>query len=582
MNNILPTCKRNSGRLSIQIALTLVTAVFAFAQIQTDVPALKDVYANDFTIGCLLSYAHVGLPTDPYVPGQSTPVYADGEGGELIRYHMNSMSPGNWMKSTYIVDINGSASAYNSAATQAEKDSINIHPKVTFNGNITAQLNWAKRQGFTFRGHTLVWHNQTPGTTFFRTGYTSTGTRVSKDTMTLRMGNYIKEVIRQIHEGWPGLLSAMDVVNEAVTDGGSDRTSESEWYVTFGDNSYIMKAFEFARQYTIQYGETQMKLYYNDYNTSTASKANGIVRVCGPIFRAGLLDGIGMQEHDQMSNPNAAQWIASYDKFDTICTEMAVTELDISTSSGTNYPSDATLATQARQYGQLFKCFVERSYKSGRGKIINVSKDGLNDEWTFVKNQSSSLWNTDNQCKPAFYAVVSVGMNYNALDSLIFYADTIQGTGYSPESWASLSSALSSAKNIISKNYSSTVSAADSLEYAKNNLEDAITNLVRTGVDDDNSNRPTAFVLGQNYPNPFNPKTVIRYSVPAVGTSLMKSVKLKIYDQLGREIATLVDGIKSPGVHTIEWNAQNMPSGVYFYRLNSGKFTETKKMILLK
>ncbi len=164
MNKSLHVYKNYSKRLFRQTALMFVFTVFAvplFAQIQTDVPALKDVYANDFTIGCLLSYAHIGLPTDPKVPGQSTPVYADGEGGELIRYHMNSMSPGNWMKAIYIVDINGSASAYNSAATQAEKDSINIHPKVTFNGNITAQLNWAQRQGFRFRGHTLVWHNQT-------------------------------------------------------------------------------------------------------------------------------------------------------------------------------------------------------------------------------------------------------------------------------------------------------------------------------------------------------------------------------------------------------------------------------------
>jgi endo-1,4-beta-xylanase len=198
------------------------------------------------------------------------------------------------MKAVYIVDITGSASAYSAASTQSAKDSINIRPKTTFNGNIIAQLNWAKRQGFTFRGHTLVWHNQTPGTAFFRTGYTSTGTRVSKDTMTARMENYINEVIRLIHVGWPGLLSAYDVVNEAMNDNGTDRTTDSEWYVTFGDNSYIMKAFEFARKYTKQYGETQIKLYYNDYNTSIATKADGIVRVCGPVFRAGYLDGIGM------------------------------------------------------------------------------------------------------------------------------------------------------------------------------------------------------------------------------------------------------------------------------------------------
>jgi hypothetical protein len=99
---------------------------------------------------------------------------------------------------------------------------------------------------------------------------------------------------------------------------------------------------------------------------------------------------------------------------------MAVTEFDVAT--GTSNPSAAILTMQANQYGQLFKCFVERSYRSGRGKIINVSKDGLNDVYTFQTNQASSLWNAQDQCKPAFFAVVHVGLN--VLDSLI--ADSLE------------------------------------------------------------------------------------------------------------------------------------------------------------
>lgn len=400
MNKIVIRCREICKKWIAVAALLMVCSTLTVAQTQTNVPALKDVYAKDFYIGCLLSYRNIGFATDPVVLGQSN--VATPDGGYLIKFHMNSMGPGNNMKPQFTVDIPGSAAAYTAAASQVQKDSINVHPVIRFNGDLIAQLNWAQRQGFKFRGHTLVWYNQTPGTAFFRTGYTSTGTRVSKDTMTARMENFISEVIRLIHVGWPGLLSAYDVVNEAVNDNGGDRTTESEWYVTFGDNSYIMKAFEFARKYTNQYYEPQIKLYYNDYNTSTSTKADGIVRVCGPIFRAGYLDGIGMQEHDAMTSPSAAQWIATYNKFDTICTEMAVTEFDVTTGSGTNTPSASILAQQANQYGQLFKCFVERSKKSGRGKIISVSKDGLNDQWTFVTNQSSSLWNAQDQCKPAF------------------------------------------------------------------------------------------------------------------------------------------------------------------------------------
>jgi GH35 family endo-1,4-beta-xylanase len=461
--------------ISSLLFLELMVGGQLYAQntpIQTNVPALKEVYSNDFYIGCLLSYKHVGFASDPKVSGQSSVISATG--GELIRYHMNSMTPGNNMKSVYTIDISASAGAYSSATTTEEKDSIETHPKVRFNGDLIAQLNWAKRQGFTFRGHTLVWHNQSPAE-FFRSGYKSNGVRLSKEVMTQRMENYIKEVIRIIHENWPGMFSAIDVVNESVSDSnGAFRTSNNEYYTTFGDQTFVMKAFEFARKYTQQYGETQIKLYYNDYSTSNSAKADGIVRLCKPIFEAGLLDGIGMQEHDSNTNPTAQAWINSYNKFDAVCNEMAVTELDVSTNSGTNTPSDVILETQANQYAALFKCFVERSYFSGRGKIINVSKDGLNDQYTFVTNQSSSLWDSNNQCKPSFYAVADVGYKYNKLDSLVSVAEKLYQYDYPNYVWDLISSTLIAAKNALSKNYSASVSAVDGLSKAFADLEYAL------------------------------------------------------------------------------------------------------------
>lgn len=560
------------------IQATLVFLIFnkVSAQsdtVQTDLPSLKDVYKNDFTIGCLLSYAHVGFPTDPYVPGQSNIVAPNG--GYLIKHHMNSMSPGNWLKSTYIVDIAASAAAYNAAATQEEKDSVEINPVVRFNGNIIAQLNWAQRQGFTFRGHTLVWHNQNPGPPFFRSGYTSNGSRLSPEKMAARMENFIKEVIRIIHEGWPGLLTAMDVVNEAVNDNGTDRSANNEWYTTFGDISYVMKAFEYARKYTELYGETQMKLYYNDYNTHIASKADGIVRICQPIFEAGYLDGIGMQDHDAYNSPTAEQWIASYNKFYTICSEISVTELDVRPSSNNLTPS--VLATQANQYAMLFKCFVERSYLSGRGKIVNVSKDGLNDEWAFVSN--ASLWDANNQAKPAYFASVDVGLNYNALDSLISYIDTLMESEYTAESWADLSEALNNAQTAMAQNYSYQVSAADALGEAKDSLSLAIDNLVKinTAVDDANDNLPKEFALSQNYPNPFNPVTQIAYSIPHDGY-----ISLKVYNALGQEVAILFEGMQPAGNYVSTFDANGLASGIYIYKLQAPGFSESKKLILLE
>lgn len=560
------------------IALLFALQISAQTNVQTNVPALKEVFKNDFYIGCLLSYAHIGFSTDPYVQGQSN--IADPNGGYLIKHHMNSMSPGNWMKATYIVDINGSASAYNSASTQSAKDSIDVNPKVTFNGNIKAQLNWAKRQGFTFRGHTLVWHNQHPGTAFFRKGYTNNGERLSKEKMMLRMENYIKEVMRILHEGWPGLLTAMDVVNEAVNDNtGTDRTTNNEWYTTFGDNSFIMKAFEFARKYSVQYGETQMKLYYNDYNTHQSGKADGIVRICKPIFDAGFLDGIGMQDHDQYNSPTAAQWIASYNKFEPICTEMAVTELDVKPSS--DNLTSTVLTQQANQYGQLIKCFMDRSYFSGRGKIISVSKDGLNDEWAFVKK--ASLWDINNQCKPAYYEVVKVAQNYNSLDSLITFTGTLIKNEYTTESWAQFETALFASHDAMNKNYSYTVSTGDALETAKLNLKTAIDSLVKKSTGIDEAQMPSDYNLSQNYPNPFNPETTISYQLPAEGY-----VSIKVYDVLGNEVAVLVDEFKSAGKYNINFGVNQLnkhaqlTSGTYFYQLKVNNYLETKKFVLLK
>jgi hypothetical protein len=87
---------------------------------------------------------------------------------------------------------------------------------------------------------------------------------------------------------------------------------------------------------------------------------------------------------------------------------------------------------------------------------------------------------------------------------------------------------------------------------------------------------PTTFALGQNYPNPFNPSTTIRYSVPSAA-----AVSLKIFNALGQEVAVLVNDQVSAGYYQARWDA-NVPSGIYFCRLQAGSFVETKKMVVLR
>jgi hypothetical protein len=88
---------------------------------------------------------------------------------------------------------------------------------------------------------------------------------------------------------------------------------------------------------------------------------------------------------------------------------------------------------------------------------------------------------------------------------------------------------------------------------------------------------PGNFELSQNYPNPFNPTTSISYSIPA-----RSDVSIKVYNNIGQLVTTLVNGINEAGNHKVNWNASSIASGVYFYTINAGDFTSTKKMILLR
>lgn len=96
-------------------------------------------------------------------------------------------------------------------------------------------------------------------------------------------------------------------------------------------------------------------------------------------------------------------------------------------------------------------------------------------------------------------------------------------------------------------------------------------------VDETNDNLPVDFSLKQNYPNPFNPNTVIGYQLPVTG-----NVTLKVYDVLGSEIGTLVDEYHEAGKYKVEFDAESLSSGIYFYTLQSGSFRETRKMVLIR
>ncbi len=102
-------------------------------------------------------------------------------------------------------------------------------------------------------------------------------------------------------------------------------------------------------------------------------------------------------------------------------------------------------------------------------------------------------------------------------------------------------------------------------------------NEIPVGIGQISNEIPASYSLMQNYPNPFNPSTNIRLNVPASG-----NIKLVVYDELGREIRVLIEGALQPGIYNIDFDGTGLTSGVYFYKLTAGDFTQTKKMILSK
>jgi hypothetical protein len=134
------------------------------------------------------------------------------------------------------------------------------------------------------------------------------------------------------------------------------------------------------------------------------------------------------------------------------------------------------------------------------------------------------------------------------------------GNPFGPSDWSPVSNApFSVGKNMFFELYGS----------SKNNNV--------TGIAADEVNPPSTFELYQNYPNPFNPSTKISWQYPVAGHQ-----SIKVYDVLGNEVATLVDEHKTAGSYEVEFDASNLSSGVYLYKLQAGNFVETKKMILLK
>ena len=189
---------------------------------------------------------------------------------------------------------------------------------------------FAAKNGIGVRHHTFVWYSQTPEW-FFNVNYADNGQRASREIMLARMENYMKVTFETINERWPGVVYAIDVVNEACQNGGAGYNQGNKWFDTVGED-FVTKAFEYADLYR----DPEQKLYYNDYaydyNTSECEKALNVI--LKDAIAKGIVDGVGIQAHTD-SDQNMEAILTDAKMIHAKGLECQITEIDI-TVNGSN------------------------------------------------------------------------------------------------------------------------------------------------------------------------------------------------------------------------------------------------------
>lgn len=332
--------------------------------IQTDIPAVKTVLAEYFPIGAAIS-----------------PATIIGNHAQLLTRHFNSVTPGNALKWDATEPTEGTF-----RFTDAD-------PMVAF----------AKANGMAVRGHTLVWHNQTPDWVFTdASGNPMTPTAENKALLLSRLERHIREVVGRYGTD----IGVWDVVNEVIDENQPDGLRRSRWYEIAGLD-YIRTAFRVAREVA-----PHAKLYINDYNTNVPAKRDHLYNLVSRLRAEGVpIDGVGHQMHVNVDWPSAAETEAMITKFVPLGVEQQITEMDISiyVNNGESFPTPPRdrLIRQGYRYRDLFEV-----YKRYSDEITSVTLWGLADDDTWldsfpvVRKDAPLLFDTQLQAKPAYWGIV--------------------------------------------------------------------------------------------------------------------------------------------------------------------------------
>ena len=341
----------------------------------TDVQSIKDVYADYFDFG-------FAAPQYVFDMGQNTLQ-------EIIIKHASILTPENELKPDSVLDVNASKKL---AADDETAVAIRLN-------NAAPLLKFAQKNGIKVHGHVLVWHSQTPQA-FFHEGYDTSKPFVTREVMLGRLENYIREVLTQTEEKYPGVIVSWDVVNEAIDDGTNWLRKSSPWTKIIGGD-FVEKAFEFARKYAAE----GVLLYYNDYNTAYNGKLMGIVKLITPLVEAGTIDGYGFQMHHDTTQPSDGLITAAVEKIAGMGLKLRVSELDVRIGKFT----DSNLEAQAKRYKFVMNLMLKYADQTEAVQVW-----GLTDNMSWQTGKYPLLFDSRRNPKPAFFAVIEAAEEFAA------------------------------------------------------------------------------------------------------------------------------------------------------------------------
>lgn len=307
---------------------------------------------------------------------------------EIITGNFNSVTFENLLKPEAILD---------KKASQAAGDLV-----VSFNSSTLSLLEWCKENDMAVRGHTLIWHSQTPSWIFYE-DFDTKKELVGREVMLARMENYIRQTFELLEElGYLKLFYAYDVVNEAWMEDGTKR--DSLWLTTIGDD-YLWQAFYFADKYAPDY----IDLYYNDYNEQYKTETlYNFVQTLVDENGEYLIDGIGFQAH-LYTEDSLEEYFATVERLGSLGLKLNLTELDVCLGSWPEIKpaTEENLKVQGQYYYNLINGLLKLS-DEGKIEMDALTFWGFADSLSWRKERNPLLFNTKYEPKYAYYGALQI------------------------------------------------------------------------------------------------------------------------------------------------------------------------------